>query len=121
MASAGLVNGLPLTGGPATGVVIASRPEAEISAAIRIADAGYFTTLAIPLLAGRLFERTDREGAPRAVVVSESFARSAWPGASALGERVTMKDWGEPMEATVVGVVGDVRPAGQPSPAEPTL
>ncbi|MFL5394961.1 MAG: ADOP family duplicated permease [Myxococcales bacterium] len=121
IASVGLVNGLPLTGGPSTGILISSRPDVELGAAIRIADAGYFATLGIPLLTGRLFEPTDRAGAPRAVLVSESFARNAWPGASALGERVTMKDWGEPMDATVVGVVADVRVAGLAGPVEPTL
>jgi predicted permease len=66
---------------------------------------GYFRTMGIPLNQGRLFEKTDREGAPPVAVVSESVARACWPGRDPLGQRIRMDD--HPM--TIVGVVGDVR------------
>jgi predicted permease len=119
--SAGLVNGLPLTGGPTTGVAIEDRPGMDVSAAIRIADARYFETLGIPLREGRTFQAADGPGAPLVVVVSAAFARAAWPGQDALGRRVTMKDWGDPLGAAVVGVVGDVRLSGLANPVEPTM
>ncbi|TMB34084.1 MAG: FtsX-like permease family protein [Deltaproteobacteria bacterium] len=119
--SAGLVNGLPLTGGPSTGVGIDARPGIDVNAGIRIADAGYFEALGIPLRDGRTFGSSDGPSAPRVVMVSEAFARAAWPGKAALGQRVTMKDWGDPLGGVVVGVVGDVRPANLAAPPEPTV
>jgi putative ABC transport system permease protein len=65
----------------------------------------YFRTMGIPLKQGRLFDRTDRDGAPSVAVVSESVARACWPGRTPLGQRIRMDD--HPM--TVVGVAGDVR------------
>jgi putative ABC transport system permease protein len=81
---------------------------------------GYFRTLRIPLLEGRVFDTRDRDGSPRVAVVSQSLARQYWPGQSAIGKRF----WG--FRATyardtirygrvaieVVGVVADTREAG---------
>ena len=47
---------------------------------------GYFETMRIPLLRGRDFSINDRPGAPTVVIVSETFARSHFPGDEALGK-----------------------------------
>ncbi len=79
----------------------------ETWADYRVGTAGYFETLGIPLLEGRL----TREGDARnSVVVSRAVAERAWPGESAVGRLVRANPWGggeEPFE--VVGVVDDVR------------
>ncbi len=49
--------------------------EGSILVRFKRVDADYFTTLDIPLLAGRAISRNDRIGAPRVVVVNESLAR----------------------------------------------
>jgi putative ABC transport system permease protein len=71
----------------------------------------YFRTLGIPLLAGRLFEGGDRDGAPKVAIVSESLARAYWGSENPLGKHVSFPgpqpDWRE-----IVGVVGDTRHAG---------
>jgi ABC-type antimicrobial peptide transport system permease subunit len=54
------------------------------------------------------------------VVVNQAAARELWPGESALGKRVRM-EWGTPFEATVVGVVGDVRMKSIDKPSRTTL
>jgi len=71
-------------------------------------SAGYFRTLRIPLLEGRVFSEQDRAGAEPVAVVSQAFADRAWPGESALGRRI---HWGggEDSWLTVVGVVGDTQ------------
>jgi putative ABC transport system permease protein len=76
---------------------------------------GYFRTLGIPLLEGRDFAPTDREGAPVVVIVNETMARRFWPGASALGQRLRLHD---DVKAEIVGVVanGRHRIAGQLQP-----
>lgn len=75
----------------------------------RVSD-GYFETLSVPLLAGRGFTPQDREGTEPVVVVSESFARRAWPGEDALGRTLVLGTV-EPDEPryTVVGVVADTK------------
>jgi putative ABC transport system permease protein len=66
---------------------------------------GYFEALRIPILEGRTFEASEREGAPLAVVISESLRRREWPVGGAIGAPVRL---GGQM-GTVVGIVGDVR------------
>jgi putative ABC transport system permease protein len=80
----------------------ASKPE-PVSSGIVSPD--YFRALGIPLRAGRVFTDQDRQGALPVVVVNETFARSHFPNENAVGRRFP---WGAG-EATIVGVVGDVR------------
>jgi predicted permease len=65
--------------------------------------AGYFDTLRIPLLRGRLFEGSDRAEAPRVAIVNRTFAERFWPGDTALGKRLGRTG----REIEVVGVVAD--------------
>ncbi len=64
---------------------------------------GYFGLLKIPLLAGRDFRPEDNEGAPRVIVVNESFARRFFYGRDPVGRRVRIH--GKPF--LVVGIVKD--------------
>ena len=71
--------------------------------------AGYFTTLRIPLSAGRLFDVRDGPDAPRVAIVNESAARLLFGSPTdALGRRLRIEDgaWRD-----VAGVVGDTRSA----------
>lgn len=68
----------------------------------------YFSTLRIPVLAGRVFQASDREGSELVAVVSRTFAERAWPGESALGRRVLWELSGDTW-LTVVGVVEDTQ------------
>jgi putative ABC transport system permease protein len=72
----------------------------------RISD-DYFTTLRIPVLAGRTFDTRDREGSEAVAVVSRTLADQYWPGRDPIGRRFRHAADGPPI--TVVGVVGDVR------------
>jgi predicted permease len=67
---------------------------------------GYFRTLGIPLLAGRLFTDADRRGALPVLVISESTAKKFWTVETAIGKR--MRPMSDREWRTVVGVVGDV-------------
>jgi predicted permease len=69
---------------------------------------GYFETLAVPVLRGRVFTDQDREDAPQVVVVSQSAAQHYWPGGDPLGKRLILgTDLDQAL--TVVGVVCDTR------------
>jgi predicted permease len=82
---------------------------ANDGAALRYAvTPGYFAAMGIPLRTGRLLDEHDRAGSPRSVVVSESFAKAAFPAGDPIGQRLRFGD-PEGDWYTVVGVVGDVR------------
>jgi predicted permease len=70
---------------------------------------GYFRTMGIALLRGREFTAADVASGPGAVIASKAVADRLWPGQSAIGQRVSMKDNPGPGDwLTVVGVVDDV-------------
>jgi macrolide transport system ATP-binding/permease protein len=64
---------------------------------------GYLRALGVPLVAGRAFAESDREGAPRVVIVNQAFADRFWPGQAPLGKRMSYA--GE--SAEVIGVTRD--------------
>lgn len=66
---------------------------------------GYFHLLSIRLLAGRDFTERDVDGAPRVIVVNETFARRFFDGSTAIGRRVSYAGH----SATVVGLVKDTK------------
>jgi len=66
----------------------------------------YFHTMSTRIVRGRGLLATDRAGAPRVAVVSESMARALWPGQNALGQ--CMKVGADTMPCTeIVGVAED--------------
>jgi putative ABC transport system permease protein len=69
---------------------------------------GYFETMGIPLRRGRLLDARDRAGAPRAVLINESYAHRKYPGIDPLGRRVHVGPTDQPWY-TIVGIVGDVK------------
>jgi putative ABC transport system permease protein len=122
---AGAINWLPLSGlRSATNFWFGGRPippdPEQPGAVISVVDPDYFRAMGIPLRSGREIAPTDDANHPKAVVVSERFAREYLPGQSPIGEQVYMP-WGDTLIATIVGVVGDVKHAGVDSLAQPTL
>jgi putative ABC transport system permease protein len=106
--SAGAVRQLPVLGNGWTSFfsVEGRAPgEGSFEIAHRGADAGYFESMRVPLVAGRHVQ-DDEVGV---VVVNETFARRAFGSSEALGQRIAFTE--EPSESstwwTVVGVVGD--------------
>jgi putative ABC transport system permease protein len=93
------------------GRAVRSQSEVPISAH-RLVTPGYLEALGVRLLKGRLPDARDRGESLRTVVVTEEFARQAWPGdGNPIGRRVrrgsqeqTGNTW-----LTVVGVVADVK------------
>jgi len=112
---------LPLGGGaPYFTMEIEDHPRAEgelpVLASHNQVEPGFFEALRIELREGRTIQPGDGAEASRSAVVSESFARTWWPGTSPLGRRLRMgpnQDW-----FTIVGVVADVKYANLQDPAE---
>jgi putative ABC transport system permease protein len=79
----------------------------------------YFRALGIPLKAGRAFDQRDTDGAPSVVVVTESWARTFFPGDEVVGRHIGLG--GSDEQTEIVGVVGDVRHDGLDEPVQPTM
>ncbi|HEU5182251.1 MAG TPA: FtsX-like permease family protein, partial [Candidatus Polarisedimenticolia bacterium] len=77
-------------------------------ALVNWADPYTFETLGIPLLQGRGFSETDREGAPMVAVINRRMAEALWPKGGAIGRKIVVEA-NPAVEATIIGVVGDVR------------
>jgi len=83
---------------------------------------GYFSTLEIPLLRGRLFGDADTMSAPHVALISQSLAREKWPNQNPLGETIEFGNMdGDLRPLTIVGVVGDVREDSLEKPPGPTI
>jgi predicted permease len=65
--------------------------------------------MSIPLREGRLLEDRDGETAPIVAVISDALRRREWPKESPIGRRIRVMWQGKPVEAEVVGVVGQIR------------
>jgi predicted permease len=87
-------------------------PRAEIS----IASPGYFQTVGIPLIKGRVFTDHDRFDTEPVAVVSQSMAKRFFSDRDPVGARVSTNNgrtW-----TTIVGVVGDTRQSLDASPSD---
>ncbi len=94
-------------------------PHLSWTAHFRTVTDGYFETLNIPLVSGRLFRAGDAtDSRPGAVVINQSFAAAFFPDKEPLGRRLNIYTtqwlWGDAIPRTfqIVGVVKDVRFTG---------
>jgi predicted permease len=121
--AAGAAFPLPFTGsGGATEV---RREEDTDSAAntprvsLNWATPGFFEAIGQPILSGRGFDESDREGSLRTVIINRTLARLLWPDSDPMGKRLRVGGGPDADYATVVGVVGDVRRRGLHLPPGP--
>jgi predicted permease len=80
---------------------------------IQSATPEYFKVAGIKVLQGRVFARNTTVSdllRSNELMISSSFAKRFWPGASPVGRRIQLGDLGWP---TIVGVVPDVLPPGR--------
>lgn len=111
--SAAVVSRLPLNPGSSTrSVDIKGRTSTQDDLApdYLVISPDYFRSMGIRLLSGRAFTERDDASAPPVVIVSQSMARTFWPGRNPVGEFVTVGGCGKENEwCQVAGVVEDVR------------
>jgi len=76
--------------------------------------ADYFTVMGIPLVEGRPFTEDEAANDRKVIIVNETFARTWWPGQSAVGRVVHSGGFDQPA-LQIVGVARDhkVRSAGE--------
>jgi predicted permease len=87
----------------------------------RVATPGYFRTMGIPLLRGRLFDASDRPDGPRVGVITAALAQRDFPAEDPIGKRVYTFFEGKDQWVTIIGVVGDMKDQSLARPARPQL
>ena len=117
---------VPLTGGGNTiryvveGHLTATGEENECN--IRDVSSNYFSTMGIPLIAGRFFnDSDDTPVGPMRVIVNQAWVKQNLPGEDPLGKRIKFTYSPTQPFRQIVGVVGDNAEAGLDSPNQPTL
>ena len=112
--AAAFTSELPLTPGGSTAALTLRSPVLDgpttVQASPRVVSAGYFSVLRMRVVAGRAFDDADGPGSEPVAVVNRAFA-DRYLGDSPLGATVPMGVGYMTVdsEATVVGVVDDVR------------
>jgi predicted permease len=120
VAAAALSNGLPLDGdGGATFYTAEDQPPANVQNMpriyVHIVTPDLFSTLKIPIVAGRTFDETEISQTSTAAIVSENVVRRFWPGQDPIGKRLKFgglasdNPW-----RSIVGVVSEVKYRGLP-------
>jgi putative ABC transport system permease protein len=103
--AAGISSAIPLSPGAHTILEAAGDTDSFVTCEWRLVDAGYFRTLQIPLLRGRLPDSQDAANSPRIFVISQRAARTLYGDADPIGRRLRLQNGSS---GEVVGVVGDV-------------
>jgi putative ABC transport system permease protein len=121
--SVAVTSAVPVGGsGGSIRFVVEGRPTAtgqEDECDIISVTPGYFPTLKVPLIKGRLFGETDTHDAPRVVVVNQAFVNKYFSNEDAVGKRIRFTFNAKAPFMQIVGVAGTVAQddlAGPPSP-----
>ncbi len=105
---AGVSDMLPLDRNRSWGLAakgVTYRPDEYPDAFVYVVTPGYFAAMGIRLSEGRDLSWSDREDSELVVILNQAAAKRLWPGQSPLGRVAVVGG----REATVVGLVSDVR------------
>jgi putative ABC transport system permease protein len=81
----------------------------------QVVGPGYFETLKVALVAGRLFDARDDAAGPKTAIVNAAMARAIWGDESPLGRQLVATV--DNQLHTIVGVIADVKNGGIDKPA----
>jgi putative ABC transport system permease protein len=96
------------------------RPAERKGTDVAMVTPGYFTTMGIPLVAGRDFTDRDGSGAPVVSIVNQEFVKRYFPNENPIGKRIAL-GWDQDTASTggnmilggeIVGVVANVKRRG---------
>ena len=116
--AAGLTDVLPFTGNNSSGSY--QMPDLVLPAGAptphgqqRTVDPGYFKTMGMTLLRGRLFTAADTESTQKVVIIDRVLADRYWPGQDPLGKRISRGGTDDNATMwTIIGVVAPVKVQG---------
>jgi putative ABC transport system permease protein len=84
-----------------------SDPRHGMLSPVKQVDTNYFEALGTPLIRGRAFAETDRDGAALVAIVNQTFAAKFFPGQDALGKH--FRCFGETWNLEIVGISHDAK------------
>lgn len=121
--AAGLSNLMPMT--PAMwrmsfdipGRPPADSPSAVPIAGVRMISAGFFGSLATPIVDGRDLSPDDRESTEPVAIINQSLARRYFSGEPAIGRQIGLAG----AQRRVIGIAGDIKPNGLDSEPQPEI
>jgi predicted permease len=109
--AAALSNFTPISGGYwSQAVQVKGQPPSDDDIVFFATSPGFFSTLSMPLFAGRDFTLRDDATGPPAAIVNQEFARRFLPGINPLGQVISAADSRYWKNMEIVGVVGDSHP-----------
>jgi len=73
-----------------------------------IVDPAYFSTMRIPMVAGRAFTDADTESSQLVAIVNQSMAKTLWPNQDPIGHKFSYKSEKGPF-VTVIGIARNAR------------
>ena len=127
-------SGIPPESGQRAGVEVPGREmNGEEPAILQRISAGYFSTMKIPLVRGRIWSDSESAGTPHVALVNQTMARALWPDETAVGRRVRMPEYIRPSSYfklpapgsdgwfEIIGVVGDTPNVGLHEPPAPSI
>ena len=87
----------------------------------RVVTDHYFSTLQVPVVRGREFDRRDVADGQPVVIINERMARLHWPAGDPMGHRIGIGAAANTRWMTIVGIVADVRQMGLDVDPEPEI
>ena len=84
----------------------------------QVVSAAYFSTVDLPIVAGRAFDSRDTRDSPRVCIVNEAFVRTLG-GRSPIGMKVSFRVAGSPQDKPDVGEIVGVAKQVKGRPDEP--
>jgi putative ABC transport system permease protein len=124
--AAAVATALPLRGwGDSMPMFLPGRLDDRRSTGFKVVSHGYFQTLGLRLLAGRLLDGRDTAGSAPVVVVNQSFVKQHFPDQDPLGKAILIqrllparRGLGPRQSWEIVGVVADEKARGPESPTD---
>jgi putative ABC transport system permease protein len=95
--------------------------------AVSACSEGYFPTLRLKVLRGRILDAAEVNGARKVAVINQTLARKFFGAADPIGQRIkvkTLETWPEPMKDPtfeVIGIVADAKNRGIQEPTMPEM
>jgi putative ABC transport system permease protein len=124
--AAGLVSFSPFSGSSSRSTFTiegqAPPPPGQVpSVDISVCDSGFFRTLGLALVNGRLFDDREMREVAHVVIVNRSFARTYFPNQDPIGKRLAIALVRPVVPTEIVGVVDDFRAFNLSTAPRPTV
>lgn len=118
--------GVPLTGNKwfntfeADGLTDPDALKNGVNVPTRSVTAGYFDALGLKIAEGRAFNSSDKDGAPRVVIINQAMADRFFSGQAVIGRKIWFRG-NRTNQLEIVGVLGNIRTDSLTAAAEPEL